>query len=312
AINLNRTTFKLASDNAFSSFQCLDEIAASPLEIIIKSFPASCRPFDGVIFLEKIAILSDLSKFYKLDHGSDAFAGTGLLSPAVMENTILLSKKVYDKSVQENIDLASQLNWLRTQFEKPQLRNILNSLVEISKSFSEEEKLRFQSQSLKVVSGLLLHESDLQKISKLMEDYAKWHGQEGHRSILSLQYPSLSEDRTCRSELNQNIGGSVCPDFDQFSEFIKNFSILLKRKNNDSPLAIRQFLTAMDPAVGLQIPLGSRNTKAKVLSIHESLKMFWDLTDKSLPINKINMPYEIDGKKKDEEVTTMERIEVVI
>src|SRR5690606_4924206 len=94
--------------------------------------------------------------------------------------------------------------------------------------------------------------------------------------------------------------------------FIKNFSILLKRKNNDSPLAIRQFLTAMDPAAGLQIPLGSRNTKAKVLSIHESLKMFWDLTDKSLPINKINMPYEIDGKKKDEEVTTMERIEVVI
>src|SRR5690606_15202803 len=132
------------------------------------------------------------------------------------------------------------------------------------------------------------------------------------RDIANRQYPARDESRSCKNTNNPNIGGDVCPTKDEFLTFIENLVALMVRRNDESPLAIRQFLNALDPTVGLQIPLRGVKTETKNLTIHESMQMFWDLTDKSNPLNTQKMPYETSEGKTNQEVTTMERIEVVI
>lgn len=310
--HINEHKFMFDSSSEVSTFQCLDELATGNIEQIIANFPATCRPMRGQVFLDKLRLIANLAADFILDHGFNAFKGSGLLNQRIIQDLIIYNKKNMDALNRHNIKLADHLLWLKKQVEKDQLRNIVESADGFLKSMPDSEQERVKRKIQTSVASILLDQDLMKGVLHESKSFSSWMRNNFWKDILTKKYPSIDLARNCKNELNQNIGGKPCPAKEEFKSFVQNFTHLLARKNNDSPLAIRQFLIAMDPQAGLPIPFKSRNPKNKVLSIRESLEMFWDLSEPTIPLNQKQITYESKDGKTQETVTTMERIEVVI
>lgn len=308
----NQANFEFSSSAVSLADQCLTDLATNDLALLIKNFPSSCRPLEGQTLLEKISVLASLSHDFHQQHGYTPFVASGLLAPVVVQNFIVLVKKSFDQAIASGVSALAHLKWLKAHLVDQNVRTALNEFQLLLGSFPQQSSQRLQEKTQIELANYISDSEANERLSKLLERFARWRMNSKEQEVFSRVYPAQVQERSCISELNQSIGGTPCPNLEQFKSFVANFTELLARKNDESPLAVRQFLKALDPDAGFLVPYQGITSTAKNLSIQESLKMFWDLSDRSRAVNNKLMVYEDSSGKKEQNVTTMERIEVVI
>lgn len=308
----NDISFSFVDTFHGSSSECLDRIISSNLDILIRDFPAPCNLTSQETLLGKMSILSDLSKDYLAQYGIDLISKDNFLNQNFLQSLILSLKKSSNEFDSE-IDFEKYLKFQSDKILSQDAYSILKILNQYLHSFDLDDQIIIKRRILKKISELLSTKEDLESLSGFMRKIGSAHESGAWNNYQNPKYPAEISSNKCTSVLNQNIGGAPCPSLLEFKEFLTNFTGLLVRKNDDeSPLAARQFLKALDPAKGLPIPLGSRNPKFKNLSLKESLKMFVDFTDKEKEINSREVEYETDESSTFQKTTLMERIEIVI
>lgn len=308
----NRLTFKFDGGFSTDGAACLGALAVNDLDLLIKNFPTNCQHFESASLLQKISLLSELNALYKSEFNIDLFSPKGLLSPAFMQSIIILAKKLY-VSLGSVENLESLLEWQQQTFQGESLKSLAKNINLFINDIPEVERKQFQENLLLVASNSLSDDALMGSFKRVAENIAAWRKGGSWREIVSRKYPEQLAELTCAEDLNQSIGGNVCPTKKNILSFSENFTKYLTRHNgDDSPIAVRQFLVALDPSAGLSIPLRSSESHKKNISIKESLRMFYDLSDKSRDYNKKILHYRRSSGATDEVVTTMERIEIVI
>lgn len=309
---VNSARFTFSNQLSGNGLECLNQIAMSDLDVLIKNFPSSCNPLVGQPLLERLSVIAQLASDYVATGNSTPFAHDGLFSPKIIQSLIVASKKSLMSVLEQGGDSEQYIKWMSSIILDDRLRTLLQDFDQLIETFDTNSVERLKEKSQKIISEALVDEKLLLALKLELNEYSIWRKKGLWVDIANRQYPEKDEARSCKKTNNPNIGGSVCPSKEEFVKFVENLVGLMVRRNDESPLAIRQFLNALDPQVGLQIPLRGVKTETKNLTIRESMQMFWDLTDKSNPLNTQKMPYETSDGKTDQEVTTMERIEVVI
>jgi hypothetical protein len=178
-------------------------------------------------------------------------------------------------------------------------------------------------------------------------DYLKWYGDyPAYQADLNRNLGVEDKSYSCENFLNQNLGTEECPSNRKIKFVVKVLLKFLKKRNDvGTKTAIGQFMQAFIPGSGIMIPVLEKDKKTgkkikkevlKRLSLKEAIKMHYDFTNKSLPINQQVLEYQHIRKEvpyylptefnmtvpispfigsrteSKEKMTTMERIEIVI
>lgn len=312
SVSLNQVNFNFEDSFSSSSTQCLDSIISSDLEVLIKDFPRACQLTDSSTLLGKLSLVSGLSAEYKKSHGYDLVTKKNFLNSDFIQS-IILTLKLSSNSLGSELDFKKYLDFQNDKILNNEVFDLIKSGSSYVKLFPADEQQVLKSRVLKSLSGTLQDESLLNSLKHVLKKVSSLHKNRQWEQYSNPQLPPEIESNKCSNTLNMNIGGTPCADKQAFKEFVANFSSLLVRKNDDdSPIAARQFLKALDPSQGLPIPLGAREPSYKNLSLRESLQMFVDFSDKRNPINNKEIEYEGEDRKMNEMTTLMERIEIVI
>lgn len=193
-------------------------------------------------------------------------------------------------------NLAFLIKW----FDVSPSDNVLhrNALI---KTFTREENFARANDLSKNLAGLSIQYSDWVKKGNLL--------QAENRSL-----GEYDPNQDCEKVINQFVSQYPCPS----KEIVKKntnkiISYLATTWEKPQGTAIGSLLKALKPGEGLDIPLGSKNTKKYRMTLKETVKYLYDTSDKSFPINKTKTYYVNEsGKSSNEYLTVLERIEVVI
>lgn len=152
------------------------------------------------------------------------------------------------------------------------------------------------------------------RTGKTLEEYGQWIKSGAWKKASERSLGTHDSKYDCSKVINQHVSPNPCPAAAEIKTIGKDLLFLLSNvweKSEESPIA--QLMLAEQAEGGLDIPLDNRKTKKYRLSLGESLRYFYETSDRSLPINNIGVKYiNEQGKEFTESVTTLERIETVI
>ncbi len=310
--SLNNIKFEFNDSFSFSSLECLESIGDSSLSLLIKSFPSQCQAGDPSSLVEKIRLISDFSNHFEQANGYSLVKESNFLNRGFLQSVILMLKRSY-VDLGSKDDLESYLSFQKRILNDESSYKILKTTKSITDNLSLENKITVQSKLLRSAALELSDNEKLKSKKSALLYLSEVHANNNWSPLIEMSYQEQDDRLSCENDLNRNIGGIQCASKEEFLRFAENFTSLLTRSNHDEmPIGIRQFLKALDPSEGLPIPLGSREPTLKNLSIKESLKMFYELSDRSKEVNTKVLEYETAEGSTNEKTTLMERIEVVI
>jgi hypothetical protein len=151
-------------------------------------------------------------------------------------------------------------------------------------------------------------------ISELSIQYSDWV-KKGH--LTKAQNRKIGEydpNQDCEKVINQFVSQYPCPSKEVVKKNTnKIVSYLATTWEKPQGTAVGNLLKALSPGEGLDIPLGTKNTKKYRLTLKETIKYLYDTSDKSFKVNNSKNYYvNENGKRSTETLTVLERIEVVI
>ncbi len=314
ATSLNQTSFYFSASDPAQASRCLEDIGANDLDILLKSFPSNCASFENEVFVKRIALLAGLNREFTAAGFNSPFTADALLAAPVLEDFIVMGKKAWDAIEQLGIEKSKFISWMESKFASPEVLTVINESSRLIDEYPKRENSLFKEKILLEISSFLKDQDNLATLASALNEMADWRRQGLWRETVSRKYAPQVASHACDQKFNSQVGEDICPDLETFTEFVRTTSELMIRKNDEhSPLAIRQFIRALDPGAGIFIPYQGTSGAQKHLSIAESLKMFWELTDPSREVNQISIPYTAKGSTtKQQKVTTLERVEIVI
>ncbi len=250
----------------------------------------------------------------------------GILSPYML-NTTLGTVKILDSllgEIDSKIPTKGGINYLMNSAKFHLNDQGAAGLVDKNLAFFvkwfevfPEENLIHRNALLKSFTreGNFARANDLSlNLSQLSMDYSDWVKKEKNNRIQNKNLFEYDPNQDCIKVVNQVISLNPCPSKEIVKKNTKKILgqlVTVWEKSQGS--AIGQILKAAKPGEGLNIPLGTNNTKKYRLTLKEMLKYLYDTTDKSFNINKTNTSYvNENGKHSIEVLTVLERIEIVI
>lgn len=153
-----------------------------------------------------------------------------------------------------------------------------------------------------------------QTTSNLFEKYANWLKDGQYLKSKYKTYSPMSTDYICENFVNLESGPYNCPNKEQvkfhLGNVVKTMATVWEEKNG-SPIG--QVLKSFKNFGGKKIPFQGKKQRTYYLTLEESIRSVFDMTDKSLPVNKTKVTLVNDKNKTvTPTLTTMERVETVI
>lgn len=339
----NRYIFKIVYDqkkdgdgdmDTMPMILCMDKM--SQLEngfyYLVKDLPAACRDvIETNISFRLFSWLNKIEKSYRESFPSTPsaeglFDKRGILSP-LMLNTSMGTIKILDNllgEIDSSLPTQNGIDYLLNSFrfyliERGAL-NLLDQNIALLNQWLEimpEENLIYRNALLKSFSQLE-NFSDTKIVIKNMAEMASLYGnwvKEGNlKKTNERSFGESDPASDCGKTINQFVAPYPCPS----KEIVKKYTASLintfaKTWESEQGSPIQLLLKAAKPGEGLDIPLGEKTKEKYRLTLKEAFKYLYDASDKTLPINRVKIFYmHEDGREATTELTTLERIEVVI
>ncbi len=151
-------------------------------------------------------------------------------------------------------------------------------------------------------------------IAELSIQYSDWVKKGNLVKAQNRKLGDYDPKQDCEKVINQVVSQYPCPS----KEIVKKntnkiVSYLATTWEKPQGTAVGSLMKALTPGEGLDIPLGTKNTKRYRMTLKEIFKYLYDTSDKTFPINSSKNYYvNENGKGSTELLTVLERIEVVI
>ena len=299
---------------------------------LVRQLPAACSKVTNEnIAFRLFGWLNKIESTYKeFNPGKDASATIlskrGLLSPYML-NTTLGTAKILD-SILGDIDsklptkggihyLMSSMKYHLNDLHADELAD--KNLAFLTKWFdvNPEDNIIHRNALIKSFSrGVnFSRANELSKnVADLSIQYSNWVKK---GNLLKTQNRNLGDydpNQDCEKVINQVVSKYPCPS----KEIVKQntnkiVSYLATTWEKPQGTGIASLLKALKPGEGLDIPLGTKNTKKYRMTLKETIKYLYDTSDKSFKVNNSKNYYVNEsGKGSTESLTVLERIEVVI
>lgn len=211
----------------------------------------------------------------------------------------LYNFKFYESKTGLDLGLST-LDWL--MLVDDQFKNNLETYrISLLKEWSEEKNFSRTSKYLRTTSSLF-------------DKYASWLKNGQYLKSKHKTYAPLNPEYTCEKFVNLESGPYNCPSKEQvkfhLANVINTMSTVWEPKNG-SPIG--QVLKSFKNFGGKKIPFQGKKQRTYYLTLDESIRSVFDMTDKSLPVNKTKVTLVNEKNKTITPVlTTMERVETVI
>ncbi len=238
------------------------------------------------------------------------------------------------KEVDNSFTLFKVLQGFSSWSGKDNIRENLIGLLSLIESVNKGNKGNLLDDFIKFYSSrenFPYMKAFVEMIPSTMNDYLAYK-----RNQFELTKKTYRKDSRYEcSDYHKNIGSIPCPDPSELKVIYQRSLRFLLKKNDNNPTALDQLIKMVSVDFGLPIPFESKSPRYKRVTVTETFKTLYDLTNKSVEINRETVEYnpvplalkdyfENDnwevtrdqGKDTPDEfnvkLTTMERIETVI
>lgn len=302
--------------------QCINSISQhESLHSLIRDYPESCKGINSGYALDDITqgldtILDSYQSKYpnlSVDH---FFEIGGLLSPEMTIWGIANAVSIDNEYKKDGRSLAEAFSFAEKYlFEFGEKTNKGHQLIKKAVSFLIDWMPGDTEQDFRVglISEFVASKS---KVNELMNglggylsDYDQW--------IKNYTQTHYAEDKnySCDNFLNTSVGRNICPEKEAVKKYLKLLTKQLTTVYEESEgQALDYIIEASLPGGGVLIPLDARNTEKKRLTLDETFKYLFDLSDKELAVNRTLVKYRgsLEDDKDKYQLTTSERIDLVI
>jgi hypothetical protein len=317
--------------------KCLSRMSEPQVSFysLISVPPTECSIFAGEDPLMKsFFALSDFSYFLS-DQGGVGLTREGIMSPVLLNNYVSLFKGISEKYTSPGKDgLHSILISINKFFQDRSARNQIQSFGKTLNMFAQDGGL------VELASSYFGQDENYDYVSKSIEgvEIAATLFNRYKKGYLKPELgPTLfkEDSRYKCKDFHQELGGRSCPSSTEANVIAKRLVKRALKKNDEFPSALEQMLKMISVDHGLMIPYEGEAQRKKIVTIEESLRMFYGFTDPQLEINQTELemqiyPAAVDDyfENEDWEVTrdqadselkgikkklnTMERVEVVV
>ncbi|MCO4792703.1 MAG: hypothetical protein KC493_03265 [Bacteriovoracaceae bacterium] len=308
---------------------------------LVRNLPRKCKEVKKhEITIRMFSWLDAIDKDYhsKRSRGEESkglFDEVGIMSPAMLGTNIGILKTIQDNFSEDGkgfkyftgvlrkylFDLKLELNG-----EKGLLKGIEKSLGQLSRYFYKfRDDGRFHRSYIIKEFAVKKEWENKNKLfksfSKVLKDYDSWIENKKDVQATTIKDEVQPKEYQCENYQNLNIGNNACPDRGEVKTRVKTLLELLARNNQKNyPTGIGQLVRSAIPDQGLRVPFDRDEQTLKRMTLKETMEMMYKLTDKSLDINKKQVPFYPEGVRPNkvepedylQVMTTMERIEVTI
>jgi hypothetical protein len=326
---------------------CAKEITDSENDFyaLIRNLPESCKSSDKAVIAVRIFSWIDyiasgfdaLSERQGIINKGSLADEKGLFGAASLRSSIVLLTRI-DQSFSPENNNSGGIKYLldslfETFYQKKNPAGELNGyyyeLESALKMVNEFHRIGGQSKYYRqsLVKKITKQENFktagelIGYTGKIFSDYGHWYNKTGASNNVYDRHELQPEKYKCKNFHNLSVGGDPCPEPLKIKKNISTVIDYLRIKNDkDRPTAIELLLKSAIADQGLYIPYQAQNQRVKRLSLLESFKMMYQLTNREDKTNQMMIQYLPVGvrpkqAKQDEylqPMTTLERIEVTI
>lgn len=300
---------------------------------LIRKLPKLCSQISNeFIGLKLYTWLNSIDEFYlkfKPATGADdsILSERGLVGPYLLNTSIGLTKIIDSILGELNSMLPTQngvkylLNSTRYHVVDMGLKNLLSMKLSYLNDWFNvlpEKNLIFRNSVLKTFSNsenFSYSNIAIDNMSKLSTAYGEWIGLEEFSKKKSLKKLVEHDPKfDCKNVINQFVAPHGCPS----AEIVKKYGTSMMKYlttswNDDEETPASILVKALKAGEGIEIPLRGNDRRKYRLTLRELFKLLYDASDKTLPVNRLQVLYVNErGEKRKEELTTLERVESVI
>lgn len=299
---------------------------------LVRHMPAACTKISNENIAFRMygwmnAVEESYLSFKKSSNAIDSLLDqTGILSPYMMNSSIGLAK-ILDNLVGPlgstvpskdglNYLLTSTHYYLNQKSGAPLLDKNL-SWMESLLSVAPDKNIQHRNALLKSFTredNFSYSKVFFNNFGILFQDYGNWIRSGELAKAQNRSLGAYDPKHDCAKVVNQFITPYPCPNKEVVKLYGNDMLHLLQNafeKEYGSP--VTKILKAAKTGEGLEIPLGGKNQRKVRLTLRDTFRYMYDTSDKSYPINNVEIKFVNEaGKASREKVTTLERIESVI
>jgi hypothetical protein len=154
----------------------------------------------------------------------------------------------------------------------------------------------------------------LKPMSQVFEDFGKWKNSVSYQDFNDRKKP-YDKKYACTNFQNTKLSPSICPQKQELKNRLNELLSLLGRVNDERGLSGAGELFEAASS-GILIPYEGKDQRRKKLTLKETFRMVFDLTDETQSINSQTIPFRPIGtdhnNSNQEKMNTLERVETVI
>ena len=312
----------LAVNSALRCIQSMTDLTKPFYEVIIE-LPQDCKSLASQSApLMTFSWLNEVAKQYEVLFGPGSARGllsqNGILSPRML-NSSMANMKILDEVYPGGLEslfesLKRHLFEYRTEQQtgyysllEKTVRDVKN-LMEVKEDYSKNLRNNLIFKLTSIPRERLTEFST--SLTSLFADYAESLEED------SLSPYEFSESRfrfSCADFLNQNIGYQCPKNFEELVKSLNEFIPYLSKSYDDKTTFLGNLAIAAAAQKGYPIPLNSPRARPYRMTMRETLKMQYDLSDPQRTINRSLVEYTSNNDVTTKQpMTVLERIEVVI
>lgn len=313
------TTSQRDNEEVVKCVQYLSE--KKSLYDLTQNYPENCRELNNSYFLDNLSIgmsnaLIQFQDVYTDNTFEHFFEPGGILSPEMTMWGISTFVSIDKELSKNNKDISFILNTVKEfLFDLGQEGSRGVSIVKAGLNFSlnwmgNDSEIELRNGAL---SELVRNKERVDTLFEILPSYIN-EFEVWNRSYVQSSYVEDSK-YSCRNYINIHVGGDVCPKESIAKEKVDSIvKQMVTRYEESEGIPIEYIIKAALPEGGVEIPLDGEKTKKKRLTLYESFNYLYDLSDKSLRVNREKVKYRdtINSDKEYYTMTTSERIDHVI
>jgi len=305
------------SEYARKTKLCIDSLTDNKdLYFILNNFPKECLFFkDREITLQTFSWLAESQNRYeemfkiKPRATGTLLNGEGLMSSNSLNNAVAMLRLMDEKlAFRINQDKSGGLKYLldlghkyfyqvTVEGRKGYLSDIERLTSMASVYFSIGGASHRYLRNTKLFESIVDEGPRVETLSNWFASVFKSYNEKLKTGVLDPAVYTEDVAYSCENYVNQDIGALPCPSSGRVKKALASVikdATTIYEKNGTS--TVGYFLQALVPGYGLPIPFKSKNQRLKRITVSESAKMVYKLSDKSLPINKLKIKFNEDDE----------------
>jgi hypothetical protein len=267
---------------------------------LVNSLPESCLAILGKVgFVGQIYLWMNASdKYFKEIYLVDDFhAGTGVWSPGMLQF-------IFTSAVKADLALESQNGKRGIKDNLDEIHRVVTD-PRLLETFHQFSTLYTQTNKILKLDSKLLQFIDRQDDAGLNQLTA-----DGFKLMEKADpYTNLVIKPTSCKDLASQLGANPCLNKTELNDGFLQLLRILKRKNEKDNSLIKELVTWIHPAGGIELPFRKSKTRVHKASIDEIIRFLYDLSsDKTYE----QFIYQTKSKSEPVQGNVLDRLEVVI